>query len=518
MKKITLLLLLVALAGAAFSQTLSPESKLAVNTISGLLPRLYINEQYTRPIGIEEFARVRQDWDIYMENHNAAVAAWNKIARHELQHPEVIAIRKPLADRITFFQQWTAQLKATQKIINDNPAAFSTPEAVLSETSREKLKQIGPLLAGIEIKPEYSGVLLPSQYVPAAEWFLKIKGNYIKATGLLASLQKIERPHPDAMKEEEKLLAIQAVYLNVEKQLKAAGNAQTNSGIRKMWADDVSKYKDAVLIFADVLGIDLPQNTSNSRTLFELTPDNYDKTLKDLEALSMLMTGNYKDLVDNFSHVFPTLENSPCVYRMVAVNRKALIPEVVKLSASRFMANAMHGAPDITDLEKQEGWMDGSFTPAESKLRLTEIKSRFLPVLKKAGISEKEAGLDQLDTAYNTYWRKAEELAPRWAFPTDANASGDARAKLLFTNNIKSAYPGVQIIKLGFAYDAKWTVYINEFNQPRHRTIGTTALIKLPGEKYYTAWQLLFNEDYAGGGKFSGGSIQWLKWRWQTNK
>lgn len=388
----------------------------------------------------------------------------------------------------------------------------------LSETSKEKLMQIGPLLATIEVKKEYAGVLMPAQYVPAAEWLLKMKGNYIKATGLLASLQRIERPHPDAMKEEEKLLAIQAVYLNVEKQLKAVGTSQTNSGIRKMWADDTEKYKDAVLTFADVLGIDMPQNTSNSWTLFELSPDNYDKTLKDLESLAVLMSGNYKDLVDNFTHFFPTLGNSPCVYRMVSVNRKALIPEVVKLSATRFLANAMHGAPSIEDLEKQEGWMDGSFTPSESKKKLTEIKSRFTPVLKKSGITETEAGLDQLDTVYNGYWRKAEELAPKWTFPSDADATGDARAKTLFTNNIKSAYPGVQIIKLGFAYDAKWTIYLDAYNKPKHRTIGTTALIKIPGEKYFTAWQLLFNEDYVGGGKFSGGSIEWLKWRWQSGK
>ena len=162
--------------------------------------------------------------------------------------------------------------------------------------------------------------------------------------------------------------------------------------------------------------------------------------MKDLESLAALMTGTYKDVVDNLSNPFQTLDNSPCVYRLVSVNRKALLPEVVKLSALRFMTNAMHGAPRIEDLEKDEGWMDGGFTPAESKKRLAEVKSRFLPVLKKSGISEKDA-----------------------------------------------AYPGAQIIKLGFAWDAKWTVYLNEKNQPKHRTIGTTALIKIPGEKYYTA-------------------------------
>jgi len=520
MKKIFFTALLMMIASFVFSQAISPDTRLAINTISNLLPRMNMNEQYTQPIGIEEVSKVRQDWDAFLENHNAAVAAWNKIPQTEYQHPDVQAIRKPLAERIAYFQKWTVQLKATMKIINDNPQASTNANsnAPLSETSRQKLAQIGPLLATIEIKKEYAGVLMPTQYVPAAEWLLKMKGNYIKATGLLASLQKIERPHPDAMKEEEKLLAIQAVYLNVEKQLKAVGTSQTNSGIRKMWADDTEKYKESVLRFADVLGVDMPQNTSNSHTLFELSPDNYDKVMKDLEELSVLMSGNYKDLVDNFAHFFPTLGNSPGVYRMVSVNRKALIPEVVKLSATRFLANAMHGAPSIEDLEKQEGWMDGSFTPSESKKKLAEIKSRFTPVLKRSGITETEAGLDKLDTVYNAYWRKAEELAPRWTFPSDADAAGDARAKALFTANIKGAYPGVQIIKLGFAYDAKWTVYLDSRNQPKHRTIGTTALIKIPGEKYFTAWQLLFNEDYVGGGKFSGGSIQWLKWRWQGSK
>ncbi|MBK8611408.1 MAG: hypothetical protein IPL84_16085 [Chitinophagaceae bacterium] len=463
MKKILFTVWMLLIADFVFSQALSPETKLAVNTISNLLPRMATNEQYTQPIGIEEFAKVRKEWDAYNENHTAVVNAWNKIPKAEQQHPDVQAIRKPLADRIAFFQKWTIQLKATQKIINDNPQVFanSNNSAPLSETGRQKLKQIGPLLAAIEINKEYAAVLLPNQYVPAAEWFLKIKGNYLKATGLLASLQKIERPHPDAMKEEEKLLEIQAVYLNVEKQLKAIGTAQTNSGIRKMWADDTEKYKESVLTFADVLGVDMPQTTTNSWTLFELSPDNYDKTLKDLEELSVLMSGNYKDLVDNFSYVFPTLGTSPCVYRMVSVHRKALIPEVVKLSATRFLANAMHGAPDIADLEKQEGWMDGSFTPRESKKKLTEIKSRFTPVLKKSGVTETEAGLDQLDTVYNAYWRKAEELAPKWIFPMDAEATGDARARTLFTSEIKAAFPGVQIIKLGFAYDAKWTVYLD---------------------------------------------------------
>lgn len=517
MRKLLVISFVLLLSGIAFSQTLSPNARLAVNTISSLLPRLYINEKYTQPIGIEEFAEVRKAWDAYLIDHNAAVEAWNKIPSLEQRHPDVAAIRKPLADRMAFFQKWTAQLKATQKIINDNPAAVITPNAVLSETSRQNLAQIPPLLSTIEIKREYAGVLSPSQYVAAAEWFLKIKGNYLKAIALINSLQKIERPHPDALCQEEKILEIQAIYLNVEKQLKAVGTTQTNSGIRKMWANDTEKYKESVLRFADVLGIDLPQNTTNSATLFELSPENYDKTLKDLEELAVLMSGTYKDLVDNFTFAFPTLENSPCVYRMVSVNRKALLPEVVKLSATRFMANAMHGAPRIEDLEKDEGWMEGNFTPAESKKKLAEIKSRFAPVLKKSGISETEAGLNELDKVYDKYWQKADELAPKWTFPSDSNAIGDARARTLFTNELKAAYPGVQIIKLGFAYDAKWTIYMSG-NTPKYRTIGTTALIKIPGEKHYTAWRLLFNENHVGGGKFSGGSIEWVKWRWQGNK
>ncbi|MEK7723248.1 MAG: hypothetical protein AAB336_02770, partial [Acidobacteriota bacterium] len=360
-------------------------------------------------------------------------------------------------------------------------------------------------------------VLSPSQYVSAAEWFLKIRGNYLKAIALINSLEKIERPHPDALREEEKILEIQALYLNVEKQLKAVGTSQTNSGLRKLWANDTEKYKESVLRFADVLGIDLPQNTSNGRTLYQLSPENFDQTMKDLEAVAALMSGTYKDLVDNFAYVFPTLEQSPNVYRMVSVNRKALLPEVVKLSAQRFLANAMNGAPRIEDLEKDEGWMEGNFTPAESKKRVAEIKSRFAPVLKKVGISESEAGLDQLDKAYEKFWQKADELAPKWTFPSDSNATGDARARTLFTNELKAAYPGVQIIKLGFAYDAKWTIYMSG-GTPKYRTIGTTALIKIPGEKHYTAWRLLFNENHVGGGRFSGGSIEWVKWRWQGNK
>ena len=518
MKKLFLIPLMLLTALVSYSQAILPETKLAVNTITNLLLRMKVVEQYTMPIPAESFAKVREEWDAFNALHTEAVNAWNKIPKSEYQQPEVQAIRKPLAEKIAYFQKWTTQLKATQKMINDNPAAYTVPDAVLSETGRQKIEQAKPYLALIEVKKEYAGLLTPAQYVPACEWYLKTKGNFDKARALFNSLQKLERPHPDAMAMEEKILEIQSIFVNVENQIKAVGVSQANSGIRKMWYDDVQKYKDAVLIFADVLGIDLPQNTSNSRTLFELKPDNYEKTMKDLETLASLMTGTYKDVVDNLSNPFQTLENSPCVYRLASVNRHKLLAEVVKLSALRFMTNAMHGAPKVEDLEAEEGWMDGSFTPEESKKRLKEVKSRFIPVLQKSGISEKEAGLDQLDTAYNGFWRKAEELAPKWTFPSDANASGDARAKALFTREIKAAYPGVQIIKLGFAYDAKWTIYLDSKNQPKHRTIGTTALIKVPGDKFYTAWQLLFNEDYVGGGKFSGGSIQWLKWRWQGNK
>ncbi|MFZ1327908.1 MAG: hypothetical protein WAW27_02700, partial [Chitinophagaceae bacterium] len=326
-----------------FGQVLSPDTKLAVNTISTLLPRMKVNEQYTQPIAPESFVKVRGEWEAFNNLHTEAVNAWNKIPKSEYNQPEVLAIRKPLSERITFFQQWTTQLKATQKMINDNPAAYAAPAPVLSESGKQKLAQAAPLLATIEIRKEYAGILTPAQYVPACEWYLKTKGNFNKASMLLNSLQKLERPHPDALVIEEKVLEIQSVFLNVQNQLKAVGTAQAGSGLRKMWYDDVQKYKDAVLIYADVLGFDLPQNTTNSSTLFELKPENYEQTMKDLESLAALMTGTYKDVVDNLSNPFQTLDNSPCVYRLVSVNRKALLPEVVKLSALRFMTNAMHG-------------------------------------------------------------------------------------------------------------------------------------------------------------------------------
>ncbi len=168
-------------------------------------------------------------------------------------------------------------------------------------------------------------------------------------------------------------------------------------------------------------------------------------------------------------------------------------------------------------MEKEDGWIDAAFSPQESKKILAEVKSRFQPVLQKSGVSETAVGFDQLDKVYEAFWKKAEELAPRWSFPAEASATGDARARTLFTNEIKKWYPQAQILKMGFAYDAKWTVYMDG-NTPKYRTIGTTALIKHPQDKYPMAWQLLFNENYVGGGKFSGGSIQWIKWRWQSNK
>ncbi|MFZ1259853.1 MAG: hypothetical protein WAQ93_05205, partial [Chitinophagaceae bacterium] len=246
-----------------FGQVLSPDTKLAVNTISTLLPRMKVNEQYTQPIAPESFVKVRGEWEAFNNLHTEAVNAWNKIPKSEYNQPEVLAIRKPLSERITFFQQWTTQLKATQKMINDNPAAYAAPAPVLSESGKQKLAQAAPLLATIEIRKEYAGILTPAQYVPACEWYLKTKGNFNKASMLLNSLQKLERPHPDALVIEEKVLEIQSVFLNVQNQLKAVGTAQAGSGLRKMWYDDVQKYKDAVLIYADVLGFDLPQNTTN---------------------------------------------------------------------------------------------------------------------------------------------------------------------------------------------------------------------------------------------------------------
>ena len=105
MKKLSLINLIFLFSSLAFSQTLSPNSRLAVNTINSLIPRLYINEKYTQPIGIEEFAEVRKAWDAYLVDHNAAVEAWNKIPSSEHRNPEVAAIRKPLSDRMAFFQK-----------------------------------------------------------------------------------------------------------------------------------------------------------------------------------------------------------------------------------------------------------------------------------------------------------------------------------------------------------------------------------------------------------------------------
>jgi hypothetical protein len=98
---------------------------------------MQMNEQYTQPIAPEAFAKVRGDWDAFNALHTEVVNAWNKIPKTEYNHPEVQAIRKPLSERIAFFQKWTTQLKATQKMINDNPAAYAAPTPVLSETGRK---------------------------------------------------------------------------------------------------------------------------------------------------------------------------------------------------------------------------------------------------------------------------------------------------------------------------------------------------------------------------------------------
>lgn len=517
-KKLLIIHLILIFATEAFSQGLSSGSRQAVNTINEILPQLHMNPQYTQPIGVDKYAQVRQDWDVYLQRHNRAIAAWNTIPQSEYRNAEVNAVRKPLADRIAYFKKWTEQMQLAQAAINSSPiAAAARGGGPISETSKAKLVEIADIISKLEMRRDYAGTLSPPQYVPATEWLLKTRGKFSHAARLWNSLQDIERVHPDAVRVEKMIHEIEPVVFNVEKQLKAVSVVQISSGLGRMWRQDTEKYKDSVLIFADVLGIDLPQNTTNSRTLFELKPENFDKTMKDLEELSVLMSGTYKDLIDNFGDFFPTLEKSVTVYRLVSVNRKQLLPQVVKLSAARFLAGVMNAAPRIEDLEKDEGWMEGNFTPSESKKRVAEIKLRFTPLLKRTGISEQEAGLDELDSAYDKFWQKADELAPKWEFPSDSTATGDARARAIFTREIKAAYPNAQIVRLGFAYDAKWTIYMSG-GRPQHRTIGTTALFKIPGEKHYTAWRLLFNEDHVGGGRFSGGSIQWLKWRWQGNR
>jgi hypothetical protein len=79
--------------------------------------------------------------DAFNALHTEVVNAWNKIPKRIRNcHPEVQAIRKPLSERIAFFQKWTTQLKATQKMINDNPA-YAAPTPVLSETGEKKLAE-----------------------------------------------------------------------------------------------------------------------------------------------------------------------------------------------------------------------------------------------------------------------------------------------------------------------------------------------------------------------------------------
>lgn len=518
MKKIILSGLICLTTLSSMAQALSPQGRNAMKIISSTLPRMFIKPEYTQTIPIGQYNQVKIEWDAYMVDHNDAVGAWNKIPKSDQSHKDVQAIRNPLSERITFFQQWSTQMKATEKLMGANRPVSNNAGTPVTEKTQEKLTAIAPLLAAIEIKNEFSGIFTPDKYVPAAEWYLKNKDKYSKTVALLNLIPKGERTHPDAMAAEKKILEIQKLLINVQNQLKPVSSSQRTIGLFRKWQEETEKYKGAVLIFADVLGLDLKQNTTSTTALYQLSPDNYDKTMKDLDALAVLMNGSYKELIDDFSDVFRTLETSPLVSRLVSVNRKTLLPAVVKLSAKRFMGNAMSSAPDINDLENDEGWMDGTMSPSESKKKLAQVKSWFIPVLQKSGISETEAGLNGLDSIYKDFWRKAEELAPKWSFPSDANAAGDARAKTLFTNELKAAFPGVQIIKLGFAYDAKWTLYIDQNNQPRYRTIGTTALIKVPGEKFYTAWRLLFNENFVSTGKFSGGEIQWMEWRWQENK
>jgi len=224
---ILFLFFVITIVPSVNSQNLSPDSRTAINTISTLLPRLFVKSQYTQPIGIEEFAKVRQEWEAYLVDYNAAVGAWNKIPTAEQKHPDVLPVRKQLAERITFFQQWTAQVKATQKMIADDPSIVSnTANAVISETGKQKMAEALLLINGVEVKNEFSGVLVPNQYVAAAEYYLKTRIDFRKAAGLLNSLSKLERQHPSALAVEEKVLTAQPVILNLEKQLKAVGSSQ----------------------------------------------------------------------------------------------------------------------------------------------------------------------------------------------------------------------------------------------------------------------------------------------------
>ena len=76
---ILFLFFVITIVPSVNSQNLSSDSRTAINTISTLLPRLFVKSQYTQPIGIEEFAKVRQEWEVYLVDYNAAVGAWNKI-------------------------------------------------------------------------------------------------------------------------------------------------------------------------------------------------------------------------------------------------------------------------------------------------------------------------------------------------------------------------------------------------------------------------------------------------------
>ena len=75
MKRLIITCVITFFSLAIVAQTLSSEAKLAVNTISTLLPRMQMNEQYTQPIAPEAFAKVRGDWDAFNALHTEVVNA-----------------------------------------------------------------------------------------------------------------------------------------------------------------------------------------------------------------------------------------------------------------------------------------------------------------------------------------------------------------------------------------------------------------------------------------------------------
>jgi len=492
------------------------DTQTLVKTIKECVAKMPVKEEYTKTISVKDYPKIRKEWDAFLIEHNKGIEAWNKVPKQDYTNPDVKTAATDLSARISYFKQWTAQMVVTEEQMKKNNTSVASNTA-LSESSKVKILKVKELLNAIQGYETFNKTLQTPDYVPASQWYLLNKGKFNQAVDLWNGLSGAEKANAEAIPLQKKLLEVQATMQSLEKQFKTISQQQLKAGLWKSWRQDTEKYKESVLTFADVLGVSLPQNTTNSTTLYELKADNYDKVLKDLEELSELMSGKYKDLIDDFTDFFPALDKSPNVYRMVSVNRKKILPDVVKLSAKRFLDGTISGAPNAEDLEKEQGWIDAAFSPQESKKTLAEVKSRFLPVLQKSGVSESEVGLNQLDKVYEGFWKKAEELAPKWKFPPEASAAGDARARTLFTSEIKKWYPKAQILKMGFAYDAKWTVYMDG-KTPKYRTIGTTALIKHPEDKYPVAWQLLFNENYVGGGKFSGGSIQWIKWRWQANQ